>query len=429
MPGHKRRKKFLPRKLLSYDLTELPDMDVLTGPTGIIRKFHEKTAKIYHADESRFVINGTSGGLISAICAVCKENQPIMIPRNAHASVYHALVLSGAHPLYYSPEITRNGLFGGVLPETFANMPFGTPVVVTSPTYEGFVSDIDEISKIVHERGGMLIVDEAHGAHFAFHDFFPKSAVESGADIVVNSLHKTLPALSQCSVLHIKGSRVDIGRVDYFLSAMQTTSPSYIFMAATDFMLDKLYSEPQHFEKYIRRLKKIRVKLQEISDSMMRLVNWDRGQFGIHDTDAGKLLFSCPSFADTAELSKILRNKYKIEPEYALGNLILFMTSVADTKRGFNMLLNAVEGINSDLCCLHENLFKTSKYKLPDMQKTPREAMFCETETVEWDKAVGRIAAELIAPCPPGTAILVPGEKIPPDLKKVKEYIRVTVER
>ncbi len=225
MPGHKYNPEFLPPDLLSLDMTEIDGMDNLHAPEGAIKRLQEKIASVYGADESFFLVNGSSSGIVAAICAVCGEGMPLYVQRNCHQSVFNAMVLSGANPLY----------FNDIIPEVN-----GAAVVITCPSYGGDVIDILPIADKVHAGGGILIVDEAHGAHFPFHGQFPPTALSQGADIAVNSFHKTLPALTQTAALHVRGTRANRKRLRFYLRAMQTTSPSYIFMASVDFMLDKL---------------------------------------------------------------------------------------------------------------------------------------------------------------------------------------------
>jgi arginine/lysine/ornithine decarboxylase len=407
MPGHKRNADFFPPNLHSFDITEIPEMDVLSAPTGIIKKFSERISSIYGSKESFFLTNGASAGIAAAICAACTENTVLFAPRNAHVSLYNGLIFSGAKPMYYLPE-TENGLAVGVSPDVFDNMPQGAVAFVVSPAYEGFISDIETISKKVHARGGLLIVDEAHGAHFAFHDYFPKTALQQGADIVINSLHKTLPAVSGCAVLHVREGSAELPKLRFYINAMQTTSPSYMLMAGCDFMLDKL--TPQLFEEYVSRLKRFR---QNASGCALSLEN----RYGI--IDAGKLLFSLNS--ESSKIAEIAAREYGIQFEMSRGRHILAMTSAADTDEGFLRLERAVKGIKNIPCSpLPEN----KPIILPEIVMTPREAMHSETE--ETQEAIGRISAELIADYPPGIALAVPGERI--NIPISKPLVRVVRE-
>jgi len=453
MPGHKRNPAFIPPNLLDLDLTEIPGMDVLSAPTGIIRNLQDEIAKFYGADHSFLLVNGSSAGLIAAICASCVDGAPLVVPRNAHTSVYNAMAMSGAVPHYIMPEMTSDGLAGGISPSAFDDMPWGAAALVVSPTYEGFVSDIAAIAEKVHSRGGILIVDEAHGAHFAFHGAFPSSALSLGADIVVHSLHKTLPAPSQCALLHVKGTypeggvcqrqraawpvseandegrRIDINRAKFLINAVQTSSPSYILMSVCDFMLRLLWRQPNFFEDYLHRLEKMKVLLPcEKSFAAMRLSGRERvGKNSIFDIDPGKLLFSV--YLDTAaeDIAQMMAHDYKVQMEMAAGRHILAMTSVADTDEGFDRLKAAVSGVNARYAssiCQFSNV-STPSYIIPEVVIPPRNAMAMPSKEISWEDAVGQISAQLIAKYPPGIALIAPGERILPGIPKQSETIRV----
>ena len=433
MPGHKGNAAFFPPNMHRLDITEIPGMDNLANLEGIIKNFCERIADFYGAAKSFFLTNGSSAGIVAVICAACEGvRADIYIPRNAHVSVYNALVLSGARPKYFfSPEIEATPknhaepIFRGRL-----NLSRNATFLLVSPTYEGRTENIAEIAKQVHARDGLLIVDEAHGAHFAFHDYFPQSALSQGADIVINSLHKTLPAPSACAVLHCSRralTRIDPARLRFFLNAMQTTSPSYMQMAICDFVLNKLWQNPDLFEAYVQRLKNIRGALN-FSEGLDIA---ERSNFPkeANRYDPSKLLFSRKSSSHTPL-------DYKIQFEMETPALLLAMTSVADTDEGFSRLITAAQGLELTPATPWENFHHgntqlypraksspslpasspkptpTSPPAPPECILTPREAMQRPHEIVSAEAAVGRICAQLIADYPPGIAILAPGELI-----------------
>ena len=431
MPGHKANPIFLPLELLSLDITEIPGMDVLSCPTGILKDMQDRIASFYGADESLFLVNGSSAGVVAAVCySSTITDGTILIPRNAHASVYNWLAISGAKPLYFMPEIMPNGLAGGVCPanEIFDNMPEGAAVLVVSPTYEGFVSDISAIAKRVHAKKGLLIVDEAHGAHFPFHEGFPSSAIENGADISINSFHKTLPALSQTAVIHIKHARVNAEKLKFYVHAMQTSSPSYLLMATTDYMLNLLWGNPSFFEDYYSRLIQLREALYETS-SALKLYgqNFVKGENAVFDMDVSKLLFTLHDSDSAETASEILAGKYGVQMEMANGQHILAMTSVADTAEGFNRLKKAAAQYNMP----PKNAKKTIEpipvvFTIPDAALTPHEAINRPSKVICREKSAGEISAELIAKYPPGIAITAPGERIHESvIPFLNRYVRV----
>jgi len=425
MPGHKRNKEFMPPDLLRLDITEVPGMDVLFNATGILKEMQDNIAAFYKADSSFFLVNGSSSGVVAAVCYAHAQGKPLIIPRNAHVSVYNGLVLCGGLPQYIMPCFTPDGLAGGVCSSAFDDMPHGAAAFVVSPTYEGFVSDIAAIAQKVHARGGILIVDEAHGAHFTFHQNFPKSAMEDGADIVITSFHKTLPALSQTAALHVSHKRVDAERLKFFVNAMQTSSPSYMFMSAADYMLNMLWARPCFFENYVQRLNALRASLAT-TDGAIKLSGRERiGDNAIFDVDEGKLLFTTPTDAET--ISKTLAAGHKIQMEMAAGQHMLAMTSVADTDEGFARLKLAINELNKTLTASpHET--PPPPYIMPEIVISPQEALRSPTKKIPWETAHGRISAQIITRYPPGIALVAPGERIPQDVCRFfsqGDYVRV----
>lgn len=415
MPGHKGNEAFFLPGLQSYDLTELPETDVLGQPAGILKEMQEGMAAFFGADESFFLVNGASAGVAAAICTACGDGDVLYAARNGHTSVFHGMALAGAVPRYFLPQMRADGLAGGVAPDDFDEMPWGAAAYIVSPTYEGYVSDVTEIARRVHARGGVLIADEAHGAHFAFHERFPSSALSCGADIVIQSLHKTLPVPGQCALVHVKGQRVDRARLRFYINAMQTTSPSYMLMAAADYALQKLWGEPRLFDEYIKRLGDFR---QEFAHCLAR--EWV-GQYGIFAADAGKLLFALPDESAIEEIAARWATKYKIQVEMARGRHILAMTSVADTDEGFARLACAAAELEAQPADTKKRQFAPP---LPKVILSPREALRYPTESVPADAAVGRIAGELVAPCPPGIIQIAPGEEITVTNRPARPAIR-----
>ena len=266
MPGHKRNSTLPFPDALSIDITEIDGFDNLHHPKGLLKTRMEYASKLYHADNSYFLINGSTCGILSAISAVTHTGDTILIARNSHKSVYHAAYLNQLHLIYLYPESISNcEINGGISPEKLKQQLLNSPeikaVFLTSPTYEGIVSDITTIAEIVHMFHIPLIIDEAHGAHFGFCDAFPQSAITQGADLVIQSLHKTLPALTQTALLHQKGNFVCKTRLEKFLSIYQTSSPSYLLMASIDYCLTILENGEKLMQEYANRLTITRKKL------------------------------------------------------------------------------------------------------------------------------------------------------------------------
>lgn len=259
MPGHKRNIEDGVSPF-SYDITEIDGFDNLHNPQGILKIAMEEAADFYGTDKTYYLVNGSTCGLLSAICGVTSRGDKILVARNCHKAVYNAIYLNELTPVYINPEyIEMYGINGGISPEAvqygLAENPDIKAVIITSPTYEGVVSDVQRIAEIVHKKGIPLIVDEAHGAHFGLHKCFPQSAVKLGADIVIQSVHKTLPSLTQTALLHIRSDIVNVSEVERFLHIYQSSSPSYVLMSSIDECINKLKSDGLFlFEPYVKRL-------------------------------------------------------------------------------------------------------------------------------------------------------------------------------
>ncbi|MFM7426616.1 MAG: aminotransferase class I/II-fold pyridoxal phosphate-dependent enzyme, partial [Elainella sp.] len=224
---------------LRADLPELPELDNLFAPEGVIRAAEALAAEAFGADQTWFLANGSTCGLEAAILATCRPGDPIILPRNAHQSIFSALVLSGALPVWLEPQVDPDWeLAGGLTPAqveaALAAYPEAKAVLLVSPTYQGVGSDLAAIAEITHRHHLPLLVDEAHGAHFAFHPDLPPSALAAGADLAVQSSHKTLSALTQAAMLHVRGERIDRQRLSQALRLVQSTSPNYLLLASLD---------------------------------------------------------------------------------------------------------------------------------------------------------------------------------------------------
>ena len=270
MPGGKRNTEYASTSVL--DITEIDGFDNMHNAEGIIKNASCRAAKLYGADKTLMLVNGSTAGILSAICGATKRKGKIIVARNCHVSVYNALIMAQLEPVYVIPEVDNDtGIYSGVsleqIRKCFENNRDAQAVIITSPTYEGVVSEVREIASYLHEKGIPLIVDEAHGAHFKFSEEFPESAVKAGADIVINSIHKTLPALTQTALLHISGNYVDYDKVERFWNIYQTTSPSYILMASIDRCMRIIEEQGNYiFKDYISKLKNLRENIAKLNN-------------------------------------------------------------------------------------------------------------------------------------------------------------------
>lgn len=423
MPGHKMGRGIDLKNAFAMDITEIEGFDNLHNPEGIIDDAQKLCAKTFGAEESFFLVNGSSCGIIAAIMSTCGDGEKLISARNSHKSVMDALVFSGAYPAYVMPEIIDGfNVFGAVtakaVEEVCNENPDAKAVIIVSPTYEGIVSNIESIATIVHQKNMLLIVDSAHGSHMHFNNFFPKTAIECGADIVIESLHKTLPCPTQASVVHISGNRVNREKLKKCLTMVQSSSPSYIFMAAIDKCRDYLDNQGKSdFEIYVNRLKKFREEVKELKNLRLMdrsIVNKNE----VFDYDLGKLVFFSDSI-NCIEIGDILRKKYKIELEMSCPTHCIALTSVSDTQEGFDRLRNAIIDID-------ENLDTTGKRKnvsfilpKPVVKVSPRIAFYTKSIDVYLKDSEGEISADYVIPYPPGIPLISPGEKITKRLIKI----------
>ena len=427
MPGHK-RKNINDISPYTYDITEIDGFDNLHEPQGIIRLALEEAKAFYESDKTYFLVNGSTCGLLSAICGATSKKDKVIVARNCHKSVYNAIYLNELHPVYIYPEnIEEFGINGGILPETVNEAIIENPdakvVIITSPTYEGIVSDIDKIAEIVHRNNMILIVDEAHGAHFGMHMNLPKNALSNGADMVIQSLHKTLPALTQTALLHIKGNRVNKDKVENFLKIYQTSSPSYVLMSSITECINKIKKDGMFlFEPYVKRLLVVHKHANELTH--IKLIGRDIvGKDGVYDFDLSKLVFSVKGTGYSGKwLYEKLLNEYHLQLEMALGDYVIAMTSVMDEEEGLLRLFKALAEIDREIRI--ENYGREDKNDLNYSYIVPKaiaiqsvyDAINSDKEYIPFNLSEGKISAEYIYLYPPGVPMLAPGELITGDI-------------
>ncbi|MCR5419937.1 MAG: aminotransferase class I/II-fold pyridoxal phosphate-dependent enzyme [Lachnospiraceae bacterium] len=427
MPGHKGNDKYsFFGDILKYDITEIDDMDNLHDAKGIILESQKYAAALYGADETYFLVNGSTVGILSSILACTESEDKILIGRNCHRSVYNAVVLNKLDCYYVYPgyieEFGINSIINPGDVENILKSNIGIKVVViTSPTYEGISSDIASIAKISHKYGAILIVDAAHGAHFGFNDAFPDSAVKSGADIIIHSVHKTLPSLTQTALLHVAGTRVNKEKIRELLKVYQTSSPSYLFMASIDNCMSILKEHGKElFDGFLNNISEFesRAKKMRYLIYMSRLLCSEK--YKITGNDICKIVINTKNAGISGkELNEELRSLYKIQPEMAADNYCLFIMTIMDTKEGFERLITALEDIDEKLFVKCKGrIFEREDLNLylynsrPIKRISSFEALKETGNRINLKDAMGRICADYISIYPPGIPVLVPGEEI-----------------
>lgn len=425
MPGHKRNPDTVNTDLpFDRDITEIDGFDNLHHPEGILKKAQETAASVYDTKECYYSVNGSTAALLAAVSATVPRNGQILVARNCHKAVYHALYLRNLIPTYVYPQMDpkwwiNGGISSDKVERALAENPEIKAVLLTSPTYDGVVSDIEKIAEIVHRYEIPLIVDEAHGAHFHFSNYFPTSAAELGADLVIQSFHKTLPSMTQTAVLHNCSDRVDSRLIRRFMGIYQSSSPSYILMASMDACMEKMSSDGNEmFREFTKILEKARRRLSECK--YIRLVSPEIGTAGVFDYDRSKLLFSTRYASMTgSELAQILLEKYHIQVEMETEHYVLALAAVGDSGEGFERLCQAIEEINQEEAQKKKEKRETEEPKAGRTAYTSlsqfmsiTEALESKSEIRKLEESVGRISAEFGYLYPPGIPLIVPGEQI-----------------
>ena len=413
----------------------------------------ERAAALWGAKSSFFLVNGSTCGILAALSAALPKKGHLLMARNSHKAAYHAAYLRELQITYLYPVFTEFGIRGGIMPEQVeaaleADKSIEA-VFLTSPTYDGIVSDIEKIAEIAHEHGIPLIVDEAHGAHLGFHPYFPKSAIGLGADVVIQSLHKTLPAPTQTAIMHWNSSYIKKERLEWFLNIYETSSPSYLFLASMDECVRLLTeAKDKYFDAYEKRLKGFYEKASHFSNVEVM------GEGDLKETegfakDPSKLVLRATKAGLSGEeLYQLLREKYHLQLEMCQGDYALAMTSIFDSEEGFDRLYAALEEIDENTVVRnkvqeHETAGKnivienavienavanTTKNTAAGRTITPQflteaygkrtvrisiaEALDAKIAEIGLKESIGKTAGAFVYLYPPGIPMLVPGEEI-----------------
>lgn len=441
MPGHKRRAcGELKSELCGIDITEIDGFDNLHQPEGILLELQKKAAGLYAASESFYLVNGSTAGILSAVSTALPQGGHILMARNCHKSAYHAAYLRNLKISYlYPPVIASYDIFDRVQPKQVREALDAEPdiqaVLLVSPTYEGRISDIRAIAKIAHEKGIPLIVDEAHGAHLGLGHNLSENSCMAGADLVIHSLHKTLPSLTQTALLHVNGELIDRELLRRYLRIYQTSSPSYILMASIENAIEFAAQEGQKafgiFEhNYLKLLKDLSVCRH------LRILPWEREY-----QDIGKLVVSVKGTGMSGrELYDILLQKYKLQPEMVSENYVLAMFTVNDSAEGYERMTRAlleIDGALEDARSASEAAGiepatvraagiepADTKWQAPNCKVPLFSAWDMESEETELEESAGRLAGEFVNLYPPGVPVLVPGEEITREMcSRIRDWV------
>ncbi len=425
-PGHKQGRginsnlaNLLGKNVFQADLPELPELDNLFAPEGVILKAQELAAETFGAEKTWFLVNGSTCGIIAAILATCGMGDKIILPRNIHQSAIAGLILSGAIPIFINPEYDLSeGLAYSITPEAvrraLAEHPDVKAVMMLYPTYQGVCGDLRAIAKVAHQYNIPLLVDEAHGAHFAFHPDLPPSALRGGADLTVQSTHKVLGAMTQASMLHLQGSQISTRAINKALQLLQSTSPSYLLLASLDAARQQMAAAGKELMTHTLALADTaRKQLAEI-EGISVLDNLTRPGFTY--LDLTRLTVNVSRLGITGyQADEIFHQQLKVTCELPLTQHLTFIISLGNTSQDIQNLINACQTLTSSSIPHSPLPIPHSPFPTPHSPITPRQAYFAPTETIPIETSCDRLCAELICPYPPGIPILMPGEIITPE--------------
>ncbi len=420
MPNHKNKTVFTnSENLLSYDYTEIDGFDNLQNPTGAIKKSLERISSIYKTKKSYILVNGSTIGILASILGICAKKDLILINRDSHKSVLSAIELCGCSFSYIYKEKTKLGNYTDFNYETLENQIIDIlklqrikAMCITSPTYEGVISDIETLGKLCKKYGILLIVDEAHGAHLNHNKDLPKSSVELGADVVIQSLHKTMPALTQTALLHICTDYADIDSIEKKLYMLQTTSPSYIFIYSIDKLMENLNSIP--FKNHIENIKSFRKSFKTSSNNDIIVV--DKDFLNVEFFDITRLMIYSKKHTG-AELHSLLLNKYKLNFEMFTEKYVIGITSPLDDASIYDRLLDALLEIEKDFSNTLDIIYDEKQDEVFDISIKTMESV-TDYILVPIEEAINKTCYENIIPYPPGIPLLLKGEKLTVDKYK-----------
>lgn len=412
MPGHGYGRAFprnFRRSLARMDVTEVPGMDDLNHPTGLLQEAQERLAALMCADRSFFLVNGSSIGILSMMTALCRPGDTLIVPRASHRAVYHGLVLGGISPVYLYTG-WRDGRADLPAPEDVERVlndhPQAKGMVLTSPDYWGRCADVRRIAEILHWRGKALLLDQAHGAHFGFSRVLPSHGGTQGADAWVQSAHKTLPALTQSAWLHIHTARVSAERIEQKLKVLQTTSPSYPMMGCLDYARDWLaHKAGDAYEALLRRMDRAVGRIEKNTPVRRADFSSDRGVAG---TDPTRLALDISNLGmDAGQAEGYLLEK-GIRIEWVQGRYLVLICTPFTRRQDFDRLIRALRHIPGKA----EQLETLPPLPEAETVLPIGQAMDSPVEKIDYRQARNRAAGAFVIPYPPGIPLLCPGERV-----------------
>jgi arginine decarboxylase len=426
-PGHKLGQSIpkpmqalIGAKPFQADFPDLPGFN-LYEPDGVLATAQALAAQAFGAEQTWFLINGSTVGIIAAILATCGPGDKIILPRNIHTSAIAGLILSGAHPIFIRPDYDPDwDLAHCITPQSVATAlekhPKTKAVLMVSPTYHGACGDVAAIASLAHHHNIPLLVDEAHGAHFAFHSDLPTSALEAGADLVVQSTHKLLSALTQASMLHLQGSRIEPTRISKALQMLQSSSPSNLLLASLDAARQQMVAEGKHLlSQTLILAHHARAQIQQLP-GLPVLQSKQAITAGFRSLDLTRITVDVSGLGlDGYTADEIFTQRFGVIAELPTLRHLTFIVSIGNTQTDISQLIDVFEQLTQMESVSSFVKPLINDINLPSIEvpeRSPREAFFAPQESVPIHQSVGRMSAETICPYPPGIPLILPGEKI-----------------
>ena len=424
MPGHERGgvipeplREWFGEKLFLWDLTEVQNMDYLHHAEGVIAEAMNLASDAFGVRDTKFLVNGTTVGVQAMMLSSVLPGEKIILQRNSHRSTVGGLILGSLEPIYINPEY--NGDFReytsvstDTLGKVIKNHPTAKAVLLTTPNYFGLASDIQTLSSMASIKGLRVLVDEAHGAHFPFHPDLPVSAVECDVDLVTHSAHKTLPTLTQTSWLHVVTERAASERLLMYLTVLQSSSPSYIFMSALDACRRYMV---EHGQEMLTQALEMADWLRDEVNKIPGLHSPGKevvGKSGVVGFDRTKLTIRVSDIGLTGwEAERILNDEYNVEIELSDWDNILLFITVGAKWENVKALVPKLQHLASRKH-VSPPIRRFSLPEIPPLEILPTKAAAAKAELVAINDAVGRVSANIVAPYPPGIPVLIHGEVI-----------------
>jgi arginine decarboxylase len=435
VPGHKQGhgnselRKLFPRSVLEADVNSMKPLDFICNPVSVIAGAEALLADAFNADHAFMITNGTTQAVQAMVMSCVSDGDTIILPRNVHKSAINALILCGAKPHYIYPAVEASyGMTAGVsledVKKAIAEAPQSKAILLINPTYYGVVSELKSIVSYAHSKGILVLVDEAHGAHFAFHEGLPPSAMDCGADMAAVSVHKTGGSLTQSSVLLLKNARVSKDHVRAVLNITQSTSASYLLMTSLDLTRRFLVQEGRNV---LTNVIDLAAQARRTINNIDGLLAYDRKDFSESSCfgfDTTKLGVNVTGIGLTGlKVYDILRDEFNIQVELGDSHNIMAILSVGDTSKRVNQFSAALQALAFQYR-KKPLILNFSNFHATEVILSPRKAFYSDKIRKPLRESIGRISGEFVMIYPPGIPILAPGEKISEEMIAFIELLK-----